>query len=189
MLNGIAPILIFQFAPGQISDANFFSQAISKIPLIGSSIVQDFGIPIPIYMDERLTGIVIDEDSKQIDVDTEVKQTYDGSPAKVTQRGLTNSVTINMIGKKDSIVLSTLIALNDQIFKKLVSKQYKIQYMNGPTTIFNGLLGSFSHTNSPDTDKINISMQIVKPNEQSTAEQKTIPIIQPIQGATPAGGV
>jgi hypothetical protein len=177
MLNGIAPILIFSF-PFNPKGPNF--NAISGIPLVGTFLAKNVGVPIPIYLDENFSGICVDSESKAIDIDTNPQQPFDPkTPIQVTQKGINSVVTINMVARQDSILLATLLALNDMIFERLVSQDYSITYLNGPTTNFGGLLHGFSATADADTDKINVTMQISKANQKtpSPGSQINIPII------------
>lgn len=181
MLGGIAPILIFYF-PTKIKIPGV--NALSGIPILDQLPTQ-LGVPIPVYLDENLTGILVDTESKAIDIDTVAQQRNDGGPPLVNQRGLNNLVTINMIAKRDSIILAMLLALNDMIFQRVVSREYSVSYTNGPTTIFGGLLHGFSSTAEADTDLVNITMQISKSSEQGTAPPNTVAVLPKITGATP----
>lgn len=161
MLNGVAPIIIFHFNPLIVQ--NLLS-GFAGIPVIGG-VLSNLGIPIPIYLDQNLTGIYVDTETKAIDVTSDVQISYDPKVASaVDQRGLNNIVTINLFASKTSIMLSVLLAMNDMIFQRLVSKTYSISYLNGTTTIFNGLLHGFSTSVGSDDDLIRIVMQIEKSN-------------------------
>src|SRR5438105_1622797 len=117
MLNGIAPILIFNFKKLTPSAA----ETIGKIPVV-SSIVNAIGLPpIPLYLDPRLTGIEIDQEGKNIDVETEMQTKPDGTDPTPIQKGINNTVTVNMVAEKDSIGLTILTALTDVIFPKVTS--------------------------------------------------------------------
>ncbi len=73
MLNGIDPIIIFGFKKLPPSVA-----ANPAVPTAGSGGLP-FDLPfIPIYLSEKLTGILIDSEDKNLDVDTTVMATTDG---------------------------------------------------------------------------------------------------------------
>lgn len=167
MLNGLAPILIFYFP---IVPKSFTFNALSGIPVIGGQDVtlNLIGIPIPIYLDERVTGVYIESETKSLEIDTTVDARADGSDARFSQRGLDNSVTVNLLANKDSILLSALLALNDIIFNKVVSREYSVSYLNGTTLIFNGLLHSFNTSVGTNDDLIRISMQLMKTHTKPT---------------------
>lgn len=181
MLNGIDPIIIFKFA--LLPTSSIFN-AVAGIPIV-EDIVKNFGIPIPIYLSERVFGIVLNSEEKSMDVETNVQTRSDGSKADVKQRGLNNIVTLNMTSTKDSIVLSALLALSDICFQKLTSKDYTISYLNGSTIIFDGLLESFHTTVDSNTDKIEITMKISKAPQNTTVAEATTPSITAVTGAIP----
>lgn len=160
MLNGIAPIFIFTISP--VPKA---SNPLAGIPIV-SDFVENIGVPIPIYLDEQLTGLYVDTEEKSIDIDNDVVAVNKGG-AKVFQNPLESMVTINLIGKKDSIALMVLLAMNDLIFSKL-KYGYGISYLNGPTAIFNGLLKTFATNMTADNDLIRITMQISKAKGNAT---------------------
>lgn len=160
MLNGIAPIFIFTISP--VPKA---SNPLAGIPIV-SDFVENIGVPIPIYLDEQLTGLYVDTEEKSIDISNDVVAVNKGG-AKVFQNPLESMVTINLIGKKDSIALMVLLAMNDLIFSKL-KYGYGISYLNGPTAIFNGLLKTFATNTTADNDLIRITMQISKAKGNAT---------------------
>lgn len=165
MLGGIAPIIIFTF-PLRPSSSLF--NALSGIPVIGSTIAKDIGVPIPLYLDEKVTGICVESENKSLDIETEPQNRNDGKPAEVLQRGLNSLVAINMVAQRDSILLGVFLALNDLVFTKVVSQEYNISYLNGPTTIFGGLLHGFSAAMADNDDLVRIVLQISKANGGST---------------------
>ena len=165
MLNGVAPILIFTFPPVLGID---FSKILGGIPLV-KDVFSNIGIPLPIYLDERLTGIYIESESKSIDIDTDITPKYEtnsaggiGTTTLINQSGINNLVTINMLASTDNLLLSVLIALNDMVFSKLVSGKYSISYLNNSTLIFKGLLHSFQTSSSSGDTLLKITMQIQK---------------------------
>jgi hypothetical protein len=170
MLNGVAPILIFTFPPALGID---FSKILGGIPLIGSAL-SDIGIPVPIYLDEGLTGIYIESESHSLDIDTDITPKYEQNIAGLTtttlvnQTGLNNLVTVNMLASKDSLILTVLLALSDMVFSRVTSGKYKIHYINKGTVVFGALLHSFqTSTNSEDT-LLKITMQLQKNNQRKT---------------------
>lgn len=181
MLNGVAPIIIFSFLPN-VTQSLF--NGIAGIPVLGD-VLPNIGLPIPLYLDEELTGIYIESESKAIDIDTNVQVRYDGKPPSVDQRGLNNLVTINMIGSKSSVMLAVLLAMNDMIFSRVVAKDYNVSYLNGATTVFNGLLHGFSTQTGTDDDLVKIVMQISKANQSKPIPANLTSVLPKITGATP----
>lgn len=182
MLNGIDPLFIFNF-PAFVSGETF--KSISGIPVVGNFLVANIGLPIPIYLSEQTTGMVLVSESKALDVDTESKQRFDGEPPDVKQRGVNNLVTVNLSCQKDSTYLTLFLALNDLIFQRLVSQRYNLSYMNGPTTVFNGLLHGFSANGDNSSNRMDITIQISKANLKATQEPPGRFYFQKITGALP----
>lgn len=195
MLNGVAPILIFHIykkppkslAPG-ITDTAFFDDLTSLV-----------GIPIPFYLSEEgfvpgaggvslgisTSGLIIDTEHSTIDLETEVEpredKDLDGEtkPPIVKQKSLDSTVSINLITKRDNVVLTALLALSNLVSKLSVSAEYGITYLNRSTTIFNGLLHRFSTSVDPNNDLIRIEMVLSNAKQASTkvkaAASTTVP--------------
>jgi hypothetical protein len=174
MLNGIAPIMIFSFKKLLPSVEAALSSA---IPLIADTENSVFLPLVPLYLDEKLFGIYIESESKNIDIETEPKTLPDGT-VDPEQKGLLSSVTINMVAKRDSIGMIVLMAMSDIIFPMVTSQEYNITYLNGSMTIFTGLLHSFSIDQNTDNDLYKISMQISSGKKGKT-KLASAPIVVP----------
>lgn len=183
MLNGIDPIIIFQFK--KISKET--QEKLSKIPLV-SSIVDTIGLPpIPIYLSEQVTGLYIDSEDRNIDIETTVDSLYSGASPLVSQKAINSVVRINMIGSRNSIGLTLITALADLIVPKVGSKEYAITYLHGGTTVFGGLLHSFSAQQNANNELVNITIELTK---NSTAKPAGPPVVAPTtEGVTLSGGV
>lgn len=161
MLNGIAPIIIFTIPP-----TPKLAQTLSGIPVVGDLVAQ--GVPIPIYLDEKLTGVYVSSEEKSIDIDNDVIAKNAGG-AEVYQNPLDNMVTVNLFAKKDSTALVVLLAMCDLVFAKL-KYGYTITYLNGPVIIFGGLLKTFSTHTSTEDDLIRIVLQLSKATVRNTTK-------------------
>jgi hypothetical protein len=181
MLGGIAPILIFTF-PVVPKSPTF--NALAGIPLVGGLISEKIGVPIPLYLDERLTGVYVESETKAIDIQTTVEAKTEAGTPDVSQRGLDSLVTINMIALKDSVTLSAILALCDMVFQKVVAQEYKVSYLNGATTVFNGLLHGFQTTVDADNDLVRITLQLSKSN-QNLGNKPVATMLPKITGAIP----
>lgn len=158
MLNGIDPIIIISFSTSLKAK---LAPSIAKIPIV-SDIVNKIGFPpIPIYLSEQLTGLYIDSEDKSIDIDTVPETLSSGNQPLVNQKGINSTVKINMVATKGSLGLILLSALADVIFTKVTSKDYSITYLHAATTIFNGLLHTFSINNVANTDLSTITLELV----------------------------
>ena len=160
MLNGVDPIIIFNFKKLIPS----LQESIAKIPVV-ASIVSVIDLPvIPIYLSERLTGICIESESKSIEVDTSVDTLSSGDTPEVNQRGIQSTIKIEMVAEADSIGVSLFAALTDLIFPRVTSKEYSITYLHGAVTVFAGLLHSFSINQTAENDLYRITIELIKPS-------------------------
>jgi len=184
MLNGIAPILIFTFPENPAALSPIFN-ALSGIPLIGD-LVSAVGVPIPLYLDEQLTGLYVESQAKNLDIETTIEARYDDKKPLVYQRGLNSSVSVNLLASKDSILLPALLALSDLVVAKLVSQKYTVSYVNGSTLILGGLLQGLNTSQSSDDDLIRITLQIQKQDSKPLAAAAAV--LPKVAGATPGLG-
>ncbi len=182
MLGGVAPILIFSFKPN-IEALNPLFNALSGIPLIGSTF--DLGLPIPLYLDEKLTGLYVESEAKNLDLNQEIDARFDGGPPVYFQRMLNSSVTVNLLATRDSILLPALLALADLIVPKVVNRKYSLTYLNGPTVVFDGLLHSLSTSQGADDNLIRITLQIQKTHK--APENVAASLKNSVTGPTPIG--
>ena len=180
MLNGIDPIIIFQFA----KLAPFLGETVAKIPLISYAPDLIKMPPIPVYLSQSATGLQILSESKNIVVRTDVDTKTNGEAPDVDQRGIGSTVTVEIQGKKDSVGLSLLSAMMDQIFNKVTSKEYSISYLHGPTTIFNGLLSNYSVEQTAETELLTIRFELTKGDPQPTKPEAQ-PAVPGFPGAVP----
>lgn len=172
MLGGIDPVIIFQFS----ALVPTLSSQLSKIPIVSEIPTVIDQPPIPIYLSETLFNIVIDGESKNVDIDTTTETMTDGTAPQVTQKGIQSGISIAIEGKKDSVALILLSAMIDQAFEKVTSKEYAITYIHGPITIFRGLLSSYSAETVPGTDKISIKIGLTKGQKDPTKPASIISV-------------
>jgi len=171
MLNGIDPVIIFSFYKKTPS----VSEAFSKIPLVAQYVNSIELPPIPIYLSEKLTGIFISSETKNLDIETTATTLADGEAPEFNQKGIGSVLTIEMQASKNSIGLSLLSAFSDLILSKVTSKEYSITYLHGATTMFNGLLHSLSITQTADDDLFRITLEISKGNVKKVAVTQPTP--------------
>lgn len=159
VLNGLDPVLIFQFKT-LISGV---SDNIKNIPIVSDipTLVEE--PPIPIYLSENLTGLFIDSEDKNLDIETDIEESSDSTKEPlVTQKGVTTSVSINIQANKNSIGLNLLNSLIDQAFLKLRNNLYTISYLNGSTTVFRGRIQSYRVNQNADSELVNIQLILNK---------------------------
>lgn len=180
MLGGVDPIIIFQFS----KLAPIAGETISKIPVISKIPTLIEMPPIPIYLSQTLTGLHIDAEDKNVDIETETQTMTDGTTPAVDQKGISSMITINLLAKKDSVGLSLLSAMIDQIFDKVTSKEYAITYLHGPITVFRGVLHSFAVNQTASNDLLSIKIEISKGQKQPTKAPE-VPTVKPSTGLVP----
>lgn len=181
MLNGLAPLFVYHMHEAPKTAQNL----VAGIPEVGDFLLKNIGVPIPLYLDEQLTGIYVTNESTSIEIKTDFEGTKSGKPPTKLERPLGNTVSVEMLGRRDSLVLAVLIALSDVAFQRAVAGKYGLTYLNGPTAVFGGTLASFAaNTNRNDT-LVRVTLQISKP--ASTPQLADIPIAQKVSGpAVPA---
>ncbi len=181
MLNGIYPILIFNFK----KLVPQLAKLTSGVPLLAEISDSVPLTPIPLYLKEELTGLYITHQSKNVDIDTTAQTLPDGTTPKVKQAGINTTITINLVGRQDAIPLQLLIAMIDLIFQKVSSQEYSISYLNGPITVFNGLLEGFSVQEGENNDLFNVQLQISRIVGGSTVEKLAPLTVSSSVGALP----
>ena len=183
MLNGIDPIIIFQFS--KLADTSF-ATLVSKIPVVGE--LGDFisQPPIPIYLSETLTGIYIDSEDKSVDIETDTQTLADGETPEQTQKGIGSTVSINLVAKKNSLGMALLSAMIDLVFEKVTSKEYTITYLHGSTTIFRGLLSSYVVNQNANNDLLSVKIEITK-GAKSPVKAAGTPVVEKLSNVQVLG--
>lgn len=186
MLGGIDPVILIQLS--KRVDTTFVGPQdpgiIARIPIISQIPTLIDGPLIPIYLSQELTGIQIDTEEINIDIDTDVETLTDGAEPDVNQKGIQAVVSINLIGKKTQPGLILLTALMNLIFNKLTSKEYAITYLSGPITVFRGVLQGYSLTQNADNELCNIKIELSK-GSKNPAKPSDVIVVPGSTGAVP----
>lgn len=182
----VAPIMIFTF-PFDNDSVNPVFNALSGLPLLQNT-VSAIGIPIPIYLDEQLTGLYVQSENKNIDIATEQNDAANSTKPFLTQKSISNTVSINLTGKKDSIFLTALLALVDLAYPMLVKAKYRVSYFNGPTVVIGGLIQGITAQANENDDLCNITMVIHKADSLGPSVP-TFPSVASVTGPTLTSGV
>ena len=183
MLGGIDPIIIFHRYK-KVADPT--ATATSTIPVVSKKDVYVPLPPIPIYLSEQFTGMFIDSESKNIDIETETQTFSDGSPSDINQKGIASGVSIQITAKKDSLGMILLASLMDTLMDKVTSKEYAITYLHGATTIFYGLLHTFSVEQTSQNELLSIKIELSKGSKQPVKPVVNAPV-PGLTGALPGG--
>lgn len=146
MLNGIAPVIIFVF----------------KKEILG------FKIPfnmIPLYLDERLTGIIADEHSRHLSV--EVEQVGND----VYERTTSSDVQISFIAKKSNVGVTAALALFEQVMKYVNKQDYSIILYYDDVFMMDASLKDFETEIIPnsDTRQIRLTLSNRPPEKESSS--------------------
>lgn len=160
MLGSIEPVILIQLYK-LIPETD---KVLAKIPLVSKYLGRQTFAVIPIYLSEELTGLFIDNESKNIDIDTKMQGQSDGAFPLVNQSPLGSVTSISLLGKQGSIGLTILLALSELLIDKATSKEAEITYMNGAVTVFGGLLHSFSYEQGTNDDLYRIKFELSKGN-------------------------
>lgn len=181
MLNGIDPVLIFQFS----KLAPTLGDTVAKIPIISEIPTLIAMPPIPIYLSQTLTGLHIDTEEKNVDIQTTTETMTDGTSPQVDQKGVGSVVVINLEARKDAVGLSLLSGLIDRIFNKVTSKEYAITYLHGPIIIFGGLLHAYGVTQEAGSELLKIRIEISKGQDSTPTKADPIPKVPALPAAVP----
>lgn len=149
MLNGIAPVIIFVFKK------EIFG---FKVPFM----------PIPLYLDERLTGIIADEHSRHLSV--EVEQVGNESYERTTS----SDVQISFIAKKSNVGLTAALALFEQVMKYVNKQDYSIILYYNDVFMPDASLKDFETEIIPNTDTRQIRLTLSNRPEKSSAVGKIL---------------
>ena len=186
ILNKVDPLIIFKFAVDDPTFYDAYTEA-AGIPVVGG-LLSDIllaagGVPIPIYLSEKFSGILIDSISNSFDIDTSVEGLNKATNLDITQRVIDSTTTVNMTcNNKDSLVLAAIIAFMDIVLRKAVSRAYTISFISGSTILLDALVKSFNTTMNADSELVNISMTLSKVNAKP---EKVFTSVPAITGATP----
>lgn len=164
MLGGLDPVVIFQFQ----ALAPVLGPVVAKIPIVSQDPSLIAMPPIPVYLSEKIFNIAIGGTAKTVDIETDTETKTDGSAPDVNQKAIQSSVEVQIEGKSDSVALTLLSAMIDQVYDKVTSKEYSISFMYGATTIFNAVLHSYSAETVEGTDKLQIKIKLSKGSKNPT---------------------
>lgn len=154
-----APVLLLYFA--------------KKDGILNKVGLGNFGAPMPIYLDDKLTGIYVDTEKYGLTVSTDAVINYDPNNGNkgnlvLQQKGESQQTVINLIGRRDSIILNMLLPALQSIYSKIIAKKdYRLAYFNKNTLIFNGRLASFEINQTRQNDLVSFSLGIEVPAEES----------------------
>ena len=158
MLNGLYPVIVLQ-------KTNFI-----KINVAGKTMF----LPIPVYLDENLTGIALMSQSRRVEFANDsivVDESKDkDNTLKVKQRGITNGVDIVLKASRNSVGMNLLLPIADIAFQRAAKAEYFISYFNRNVILFRSKLAHFSTDESTSDTSVTINISLVK--EDKPVEEK-----------------
>ncbi len=187
IVSSVAPILIFNF-PFDSDSVNPVFNALSGLPILGEGqALSSVGVPIPIYLDEQLTGLYVQSQNKNVDIATEQNDSAQSTKPTLTQKSVSNTVSINLVGKKDSVFLTALLALIDIAYPQLVKAKYRVSYLNGQTVLLGGLIQGITSQEQSDNDLVDVTLTLHKADSFPSAPAFTV--VSSIPGPNLSSGV
>lgn len=161
MLGGSSPVMVFNFA--SISSKSI----LDKLGIgISEDSIFNFDVPlysIPFYLDEKLTGILVDDHERSINIEFET----DGM--NNYEREVSSDVKVKLIAEKDNVTVQAFLAIFEQILKKLNPVSYKIYFYYDDVFMTNAALKDFSVSTMQGTDTRLITFTLTNRSEKSKA--------------------
>lgn len=165
MLNGLSPVIIYQYKPVDTS----FSLFGFDVPSVG--------VPIPIYLDEKLTGIMGEGASNKISIET---STVNGT---TYQRQVSSDVSIKLRCRNNNVVGQTLLAILGEAFKYSTTGSYGISLFYDSSFILDAVLKDFYSNPVNGTDMREIGITLSK--RYSLVDN--VLVLQKVANAIPLG--
>lgn len=159
MLGGTAPVLVFNFA--SISSASILNKLGFNI---GEDSIFNLDIPIvsiPVYLDEKLTGILLDDHERSINIEFEQDENHN------YERVISSDVKVTLKAQKDNVAFQGFLALFEQILKRVNYQTYKIYFYYDDVFMTNASLKDFAVTTMENTDTRVVTFTLTNRSEES----------------------
>ena len=168
MLNGLYPVIVFQkinevrgrMENGRIVSTDVSGTALSK--------------PIPIYLDEQLTGIALISQSRRVEFANDTIVDNATGEMKVKQRGVSNSVDIELKANRNSTGLNILLPLVNIAFQMAALGKYVISYFNQNVILFSAKLTNFVADENSDNTAVIIRFSLSAEEKEASTEDNNI---------------
>lgn len=163
MLGGTAPVIVFNFA--SISSQTLLSKV--GIDIADDSIF-NFDIPIysiPFYLDENLTGILVDDHERSVNIEFET----DGQ--NNYEREISSDVKVTLIAEHTNRTLQAFLSIFEQIIKRLAPVSYKIYFYYDDVFLTNASLKDFNVSTRQGSDVRVVTLTLTNRSEKSKAIQ------------------
>lgn len=159
MLGGTAPVLVFNFA--SISSASILNKLGFNI---GEDSIFNLDIPIvsiPVYLDEKLTGILLYDHERSINIEFEQDENHN------YERVISSDVKVTLVAQKDNVAFQGFLALFEQILKRVNYQAYKIYFYYDDVFMTNASLKDFAVTTRENTDTRVVTFTLTNRSEES----------------------
>lgn len=143
----------------------------------------DFTVPLPIYLSEKLTGLCVDSETDMMSISTDYVPTLkkdtaaatDGAyDVQVQQKGETQQTRIVLVGNKNSPGLNLLLPVLKTVMSYVFARQdYKIAYFHQNVLIFNARLASYEVAPGSNDTKVTITITLEVPPQKADANGQT----------------
>lgn len=163
MLGGTAPVILFNFA--SISSKTLLEKMGIKI---GEDSLFNFDIPffsIPVYLDEQLTGLLVDDHERSINIE------YETDGINNYEREISSDVTITIIAQKNNVALQAFLALFEKVLKYVNEKAYKIYFYYDDIFLTDAGLKDFNVSTRPNTDTRVVKFTLTNRSDKSKARE------------------
>lgn len=158
MLGGTAPVLLFNLASVSTSSFGIPENSIFNISLPLLS--------VPVYLDEKLTGILVDDHERTLSV------SYEQDSAQTYERVISSEVTVTLIARKDNVMLNAILALFELVLKYVPSQSYKLIFYYDDVLMTDASLVSMHSMTRPNTDVRELTFTLNnRPIPQGKSEQ------------------
>ena len=153
MLNGLYPVLLFYTVPTDKNGKKFLP-------------------PIPVYLDENLTKLALDGEKESLDIATESVADVKEGQLDIVQKGISQTVNIELVARQDDPVLGLLLPLLKTFAVNVITNlEYKVAYFHGDILIFNAKLAGFDKEPESGTNKIRLTITLgIKPETKKKKE-------------------
>ena len=138
------------------------------------------GVPVPIYLDEELTGLGVANESDSLNISSDYVPVLNGNPGKdgksIMYSTNGNQTSITLVGEKNSIGLNILLPLMKSILSQVFAqREYRIAYFNKNVLIFNARLTGYQMTPGENDTRVTISITLeVLPDKEDSASKLSV---------------
>lgn len=127
---------------------------------------------IPIYLSEEITGLVVRDESFGLSVATDNVVANNSGEVVYQQKGITNKLAIELIGRRDSIGLNLIVPTFTALYKKVIAKSaYRLAYFHQNQIIFDAILSSFETKQTDENNLLAINIVLEVPAEKENKKE------------------